>query len=75
MEDPDNGERLLKIPPGVVAAIKAEARQECVNEIWAQIEGWRENDTPPASVGDFVGHAWKAYLGGLEDAARGLIES
>lgn len=28
MVDPDNGERLLKIPPDIVAAIKAEAYSE-----------------------------------------------
>lgn len=35
MVDPDNEERLLKIPPRVVAAIKAEAYAEAVNAVKA----------------------------------------
>ena len=51
----------------VIARVRESERARCVNEIYAQIEGWQER---PA--GGFVGHSWKAYLGGLEDAARGL---
>ena len=35
MVDPDNEERLLKVPPRVVAAIKAEALDEAVQRVEA----------------------------------------
>ena len=39
MEDPENEDRLLKIPAGIVAAIKAEARAEVARgyrQFWMQ---------------------------------------
>jgi hypothetical protein len=42
MTDPDNAERLLKIPPNVVAAIKAEAYMDSMDAIDALRKGSNE---------------------------------
>jgi len=39
MEDPDNEDRLLKIPPGVVAAIREQALRDAVEAVKALEDG------------------------------------
>ena len=45
MVDPDNEERLLKIPPHVVAAIKGEALDAAREAVAASWKGWCDDPT------------------------------
>ena len=53
MVDPDNEERLLKVPPRVVQAIKAEAYAEAVEAVkalWPECKSPQDNDDAVAAI-------------------------
>ena len=60
MTDPDNEERLLKIPPFVVAVIKAEAYTDAMSAIAAVEGGYSVPLEMP--VGAFIAAMRREYL-------------
>ena len=51
MEDPDNEDRLLKIPPHVRDAIRAEAIKDCIAAVETQIGYCAETDPMRQGLG------------------------
>lgn len=59
MVDPDNEERLLKIPPHVVQAIRAEALQDAIAAVEAERDYRR-------AQGGIPGPAWTSAIAAIK---------